>query len=254
MSDKGVQVIDRALDILEILSLEREGLGVTEIGARLGLHKSTVHRIISALAERGYIEKQPRNSIYKIGLKLIEISSVYLNNVELKTEARPYLNELTRKLGITSHIAILDGRDAVYIDKVDTHSSIRLYSQIGKRIPVHSSGLGKSLLAGLSDLQLEEYLKNYEFNKYTKNTITNKEDLIKQIMLVRKKGWSVDNEEHDDEIRCIASPILDYRGKVIAALSVAGPKDIVSGDRDEEIGEIVKLAAREISKRMGYSS
>lgn len=252
MSEKGVQVIDRALDIIEILSIEREGLGVTEIGNRLSLHKSTVYRILSALAERGYIAKDQKTNNYKIGLKLVEVSSVYLNNVELKTEARPHLNELTKKFGQTSHIAILDGFDAVYIDKLDTQSSIRLYSQIGKRVPLHVSGLGKVLISDMNRPELEVYLKDYEFNPYTDNTIISKDEFFSTIEKVKKQGWALDDEEHEAGIRCIAAPVKDYRGKTVAAISISGPSNIIAPELDVETSSTVMAAAREISKRLGY--
>lgn len=253
MSEKGVQVIDRAFDILELLAQEKEGLGVTEIGNRIGLHKSTVHRIVGAMAERGYIEKVPERSVYKIGLKFIEISSVYLNKVELKTEARPYLWELTTLMNLPTHLAILDGCDAVYIDKVDVVNSIRLYSQIGRRIPVYCSALGKSLISGLTEFELEQTISKCNFEKITDKTITTREELLNQIKKTRLVGWSVDDEEHDEGIRCIASPIYDYRGKVMAAVSIAGPSRIISRENDEQTGKLVSEAAMKISRRLGYS-
>lgn len=135
MPENGVQVLDRAIDILELLAVEKEGLGVTEIGNRLGLHKSTVHRILAALGKRGLVEKSLNQSTYKLGLKMVEISSVYLNNIELKIEARPHLWDLSSKLNLVSHIGILDGDDVVYIEKINAVSNIRLYSEIGRRIP-----------------------------------------------------------------------------------------------------------------------
>lgn len=252
MADKGVQVIDRAFDILEILSVEKDGLGVTEIGNRLGLHKSTVHRILSAMAERGYIEKASGKGVYKLGLKLIEINSIYLNNVELKTEARPYLSELTAKMNQPTHLATLNGEDVVYIDKVEVVNSIRLYSQIGLRVPAHCSALGKSLLSGLSDAELEEKVNGISFTQYTQSTVDNKEELIKQVKQVRQRGWALDDEEHEAGVRCIASPVFDYRGKVIAAVSVSGPAAVISPDRDDEVASRVRETALKISKRLGY--
>ena len=251
MAEKGAQLIDRLLDIIELLSLEKDGLGVTEIGNRTGLHKSTVHRIVSALAERGYIEKVPGRGVYKIGLKLVEISSVYLNSIELKTEARPYLHELTSKLGHPSHLAILDGTDAVYIDKVEVVSNIRLYSQIGRRIPVYCSALGKCLLSGLPECDVREIVSRCSFEKYTEKTLDS-ETLLQQVRRVASAGWAVDDEEHDKGIRCIAAPVYDYRGKVIAAVSIAGPAAAVAPQNDGETAEIVKETALNISKRLGY--
>lgn len=252
MSERSIQVIDRAFDILELLSLEKDGLGVTEIGHRVGLHKSTVHRILSAMAERGYIEKSADRGIYRIGLKLVEISSVYLNNVELKTEARPYLWDLTSKLNQPSHLAILDGTEAVYIDKVDVVNSIRLYSQIGRRIPVYCSALGKCLLSGYSDVELAEVVSRLEFTRLTAKTILDKDDFIRQVKRVRVCGWSVDDEEHEEGVRCLASPILDYRRQVIAAISITGPTAVLSKQREEEISRLVVDAAHAISRRLGY--
>ena len=253
MDEKVVQVLDRAFDILELLSLEKDGLGVTEISNRVGLHKSTVHRILSSMGQRGYVEKSTGNNAYKIGLKLIDISSIYLNSMELKTEARPYLSELTASLGVPTHLAILDGADAVYIDKVEIVNNLRLYSQIGRRIPVYCSALGKSLLSGLNYGELVEVTSKCSFARITEKTIHNKQELIDQVVNVRLKGWSVDDEEHDPGIRCIAAPVLDYRGKVIAAVSVAGSSEIISKDRDEDIGKLVMETAACISKRLGHA-
>ncbi len=252
MSDKGVQVIDRAFDILELLSLEKDGLGVTEIGSRIGLHKSTVHRILSAMAERGYIEKTSNKGSYKLGLKLIEISSVYLNSIELKTEARPYLWDLTSKLNQTTHLAILEGTDAIYIDKVDVMTSIRLYSQIGRRIPVYCSALGKCLLSGLTEAELDRVVEGCSFKKLTDNTLTDKDELLSQIAKARKHGWAMDNEEHEAGVRCIASPIFDYRGKVIAAVSISGPASSIAPEHDEKTGKMLVDTALNISKRLGF--
>ena len=137
-TDNNVQSIDRALDIIEVLSDENEGLGVTEIAARIGLHKSTAHRIITTMANRGYISKTEKGT-YKIGLKLIECVSCYINSLELQTEARPYVARIVSELGLTSHLGVLDGTEVVYIEKMDVYSNIRLYSQIGLHVHVFSN-------------------------------------------------------------------------------------------------------------------
>lgn len=252
MAVTGVQALERAFDILDILSLEPEGLGVTQIAERAALHKSTAHRIVSALAERGYIEKSPNGNLYRIGLKMVDIASVYLNNVELKTEARPFLRDLTQKTGFTSHLAILDGMSAVYIDKVDMEQHIRLYSQIGRRIPTHCSALGKCLLSGLPANELDERLKNYPFTVFTEHTLTGASELCIQVNRVRVDGYAIDDEEHDPGIRCLASPVFDYRGKVAAAVSVAGPVGNLPQKRVPEAAALVMQTAAEISVRMGF--
>lgn len=128
MPESSVQTLDRALDIIEVLSTESEGLGVTEISQRVMLHKSTVHRLLNALLERGYIEKDSKLGTYKLGLKFVEISSLFLNKLVLKTEAMPYLRKLAELTGQPVHLAILDGNEAIYIEKVEALNSIRMYS------------------------------------------------------------------------------------------------------------------------------
>ena len=252
MPDKSVQTLDRALDIIELLSTEHESLGVTEIGQRLGLHKSTVHRLLSALAERGYIDKDEKYGAYKLGLKFIEISSLFLNTLELKTEAQPYLRRLAETVGQPVHLAILSGGEAIYIDKVEAVNSIRMYSQIGRRVPVYCSAIGKVLLSGLEPGRLDAVLNGMEICSYTDNTVKTKDELLKHINRTRELGWAIDDEEHEHGVRCIAAPVFDYTGRVIAAVSVSGDKRVINRDRDEEINRYVTDTAWNVSKRMGY--
>lgn len=251
MGEKGVQVIDRVFDILELLVKEGKGLGVSEIARRLDLNKSTVHRILGGITSRGYLEKT-EDGIYSIGIQFVELASRRLNNVELATEARVYLTELTNIMGQSSHIAILDGCDAVYIDKVEVTKNLRLYSQIGKRIPAYCSALGKSLLIDKNDDDILKILSECNFEKLTDKTLAAPQDVLEEIRSARKTGWAIDDEEHDEGIRCISSPVYDYRGKIVAAISTAGPSSIVSRERDEEISSLVKKYAFSISKRLGY--
>lgn len=251
MIEKGVQVIDRVFDILELLALEKNGLGVSEIARRLDLNKSTVHRILGGIAERGYLEKT-EDGVYSLGIQFVELASQRLSNIELSTEARAYLSELTNIVRQSSHLAVLDGSDAVYIDKMELVHNLRLYSQIGKRIPIYCSALGKSLLLDENDEVILEKLKTCSFEKLTATTLISSRAVLQEIKISRQRGWTIDDEEHDIGIRCIAAPIYDYRGKITAALSIAGPADIISPERDKENGELVKKYAFLISKRLGY--
>ncbi len=253
MSEKGVQVIDRVFDILELLAVENRGLGVTEIARRLELNKSTVHRILGGIADRGYIEKT-QDGIYRLGIQFVKLSSERLSNIELTTEARPYLSELTNIIGQSSHLAILDGSDAVYIDKVEVVRNLRLYSQIGKRIPVYCSALGKSLLMDESDKVIIDTLNKCDFVKMTDTTKMTPQEVLLEIRNSKERGWTLDDEEHDVGIRCIAAPIYDYRGKITATISVAGPSTIISKEKDDEIGGLVLKYANMISEKLGYFS
>lgn len=251
MAEKGVQVIDRTLDIIEVISAYSEGLGITEISNILSLNKSTVHRIASALLSRGYLEKSLSGGKYKIGLSFIQIGSSRLNDIEIKTEARPFLASLAQRLGQPVHLGILDLPDVVYIDKVDNVNSLRIYSQIGKRIDIFCSALGKALVSGMNEESLDNCLSGIKYVKHTELTITNSEELKKQIHASTQKGYFIDDCEHEEGIRCIAAPIYDYRHKIIAAVSITGTDDVFTPDRDDDIGSLVIECAANISKRLG---
>jgi len=253
VAEKSVQTLDRALDILELLATETKGLGVTDISVRIGLHKSTVHRLLNALSKRGYVEKNNIYGTYQLGLKIVEISSIHLNNIELKTEAAPFLRKLASESTQPVHLATLIDGEVTYIEKVETLNSIRMYSQIGKRVPIHCTAVGKALLMNRSEEEIEEMLKDRELNKYTSKTITNVKQLIQQISEAKLRGWAMDDGEHEENIRCIAAPIYDYRGDIIAAVSTSGSSNIISPEKDEEISQYVVKAAKEISKRMGHN-
>lgn len=251
MAEKGVQVIDRAFDIIELLALEPQGLGVSEMARKLSLNKSTVHRILNAITERGYLEKTSEG-IYSLSMQFLELAANRLSSIELTIEAKPFLNELTGKLGQSSHLAILDGSDAVYIDKAEVVRNLRLYSQIGKRIPVYCSGLGKSLLLDTEDAAILALLRDCPMEPLTEQTLTTPEALLQEIHEGRERGYTLDREEHDTGIRCIAAPICDFRGKIVAAVSAAGPASFFTPEKEEEQSRAVIHAAYEISRRMGY--
>lgn len=253
MESKGVQVLERALDIIELLSLEKDGIGVTEIGVRLSLHKSTVHRLLNALGERGYIEKDTVRSNYRLGLKFVEIGSIWLNQLELKTEAAPYLRKLAETVRQPVHLAILRGSDAVYMEKIDPVSNLRLYSQIGKRIPVWCSALGKALLFDMGEPELHAFVATLGMEPFTDRTIRSGDALESQIRASAARGWAVDDEEHEPGIRCVAAPVRDYAGKIIAAVSASGDGRILAPERDAEHAALVMDTAGEISRRMGFN-
>ena len=246
-----VQSLDRAFDILELLSKEQHGLNLTEIGNRLDLHKSTVYRLLQALKERGYIEKTGQGS-YRLGMEFIELSSLYLNNLELKTEAQPILRELSSLSGNTAFLATLQDNEVVYIDKMETHNSLRKYSIIGQRAPLYCTALGKSMLTGKTEEQIRRLYEDRELEAFTDSTITSLDALVEEIETVRRRGFSVDDEEYEQGLRCIGAPIRDYRAEIIGAVSTSGYASVITRERVDEIAGYVMKAGRHISERMGY--
>ena len=249
-----VQSTARIFDILEVLSSAKEGCRLTEIAKRVGFHKSTVYRFLASMERRGYVEKNQERGVYRLGLKFVELSGVYLNNLELTTEAQPLMLKLANASTQAVYLAVRDQGDIVYIDKAETVQSIRKYSIIGRRAPLHCTALGKALLTGLCEHHLEGLFKNKELKPYTRRTITDVSHLILEIGEARRRGWTEDDEEYEEGVRCIAAPISDYRNRVIASVSTSGPAAIITKADVERIAAYVLDTANAISRRMGHCS
>lgn len=249
--EDSVRVVDRVFDILEVLSASKSSMSLSEIAKATEMSKSTVHRLLSSMCSRQYIEKNP-DSTYSIGYKMVETVSMHINNLELLTEAKPYLSDLIRDLDLTAHLGILEGCDVIYLEKMDVYPNKRLYTQVGYRSPAYCSSIGKCLLSCLSGEELEDALYLCDFKKYTPNTITEIKEFKKILKVVRRQGWAMDNEEYQLGHRCVGAPIFDYRGSPVAALSASGSTLQLSDERLDMVIKEVKQAAANLSRRMGY--
>lgn len=246
-----MRLIERAFAVLEYLSGAREAKGPSEIAAFLGLSKSTVHRLLSSMVSLGYIEKTG-GGIYHIGIKLVSIVSNHISSLELRTEARPVLTDLRSELGLAVYLGILDGFEVVYVEKLDIEHNLRLYTQIGLRVPAYCSSLGKCLLSCLSGNELEYLLQNNHLRRFTQNTITDPSVLKACLRQIRRQGWAMDNSEYIPRSRCIGAPVFDYRGEMIAAVSASGPESLLSDERIEGVRDVVVCAGKEISRRLCF--
>jgi len=247
-----VQSIERVFDILELLSKEQNGLQLTEIGRRLDLHKSTVYRLLAVLRKRGYIEKSESTNRYRIGAGFIELSSMYLNNVELKTEAAPYLRKLSQMTKETVFLAMIQDTEVVYLDKFEQFSSLRKYSVIGQRRPIYCTSLGKAMIMHRSEEEIVKLFEGVVFERFTEKTIRDVPALLVELEKCRARGWTMDDEEYEPGVQCIGAPLLDYRGTAIAAISVVWSMYNSKVNPEELAGYVVDIASS-ISKRLGYS-
>jgi IclR family KDG regulon transcriptional repressor len=247
-----VQSIERAFDILELLSHESKGLNLTKIGTSLELHKSTVHRLLSVLKKRGYIEKEEESGRYRLGPGFVELASLFLNSVEFKTEAEPHLRQLSQITGQTVFLATLQGTEVVYLDKVEQYNSLRKYSVIGQRRPIHCTALGKALVMHQPAGKLRELLKDHVFEKFMDRTHTDIDALLKDLAVCRERGWSADDEEFEPNTNCLSAPIFDYRGTVVAAVSAVWSTLNPSVNFDFMAPHVCE-AAHQISLRLGYT-
>jgi DNA-binding IclR family transcriptional regulator len=250
--EESVQVIHRALDILEQLSQSSKPIGPTEISKSTGISKSTVCRLLSTLQARSYVEKRSPDGKYSIGPKLIALVSRHIGSLELQTEARPYLSLLASDLNLTTHLGILDGNEVIYVEKLDHIPTKQLYSQIGYRVPAYCSSLGKCLLSRYSGEDLKNIMGCSSFRIYTRNTIPNIEALKEQLRRIRDEGWAMDNEEYEVGHMCVGAPVYDYRGEIIAAVSASGTSTVITPDYLPVIVDEVKQTSKQISKCMGY--
>lgn len=250
--EQNVRVLDRAFDIVEVLSQARKPMSLGDISKQTEMSKSTVHRLLQAMHARHYVEKD-KNSYYSIGLKFIELVSYHINGLELHTEAKPYLSVLRSELDLTVHLGILEAEEVIYVEKMDLYPSTMLYSQIGYRTPAYCSSMGKCLLSCLSGEELKEALSGCHFKQFTPHTITNMYDLKQHLKKVRQQGWAMDDQEYMLGHRCVGAPIFDYRGDSIASVCVSGSITQISDERLSMIVELVKKTALQISRRMSYT-
>ena len=247
-----IRSVDRALDLIEALSESGAKLGPTKLAELTGMDKSTVYRLLTTLKGRGYVDRDKASGTYSLGPTPVTLVSRYLGSLELQTEARPFLSELSTDLGMTTHLGLLAGDEVIYVEKLDYVPTPQLYSQIGNRVPAYCSSLGKCLLSCLSGDQLVETMANCRFQRYTSKTIPDIRALREHLRKVRAQGWAIDDEEWQPGHLCIGAPVYDYRGEIIAAVSASGSKSIIAESRIPTVIEAVKKAAEGISRRMGY--
>ncbi|AEF94774.1 transcriptional regulator, IclR family [Desulfotomaculum nigrificans CO-1-SRB] len=246
-----IRSVGKALTIINYLAESPGEMPLVKIASKLGMAKSTVHGLLSTLKDFGYIEQSPFTGNYKLGIRLFELGSIVANSFDVRTIAAPYIQQLVDKIEETVHLVTLDKGEVLYIDKRESHQSLRIVSQIGMRLPAHCTGVGKALLAYLPPEELKYLIKTKGLPRYTQNTITDPEKLEEELRRVRERGYAVDVEEIMESLCCIAAPVFDHTGKAVAAISVSGPTARLEGERFDMIVTMVMQTAKEISAGLG---
>lgn len=247
-----LKALDKSLAILEILSQESSPLSIAELSERLAIYPSTIHRILDTLRYWGYVEQDSDTQRYQLGLKVLDLGMAKLQGMELVKEAAPYLKGLRDQSNETVHLAVLEEGEVLYLDKKESPQSVRMVSQLGRRLPAHCTGLGKVLLAYLDEEEQEKVIKEKELSRFTENTITDRKKLREELSKVRHQGFAEDRGEHEKDVRCIAAPIKDHRGKVIAAISLSLPAFRMNASKKRKLKETLIQTGENISKRLGY--
>ncbi len=247
-----VTSIDRALTILETLSQSKKGLTNSDISRKLDLPKSTISYILRTLEQRSYLYKADSSGKYRLTAKLFSVGIQVLRGMELHDIALPVLEELVDKTDLTGHLAILDGYDAVYIEKIDKPGFIKMDTWVGRRLDVHCTAVGKALIAQLPQESIEKIIKIKGLSKYTPKTISSSNQLFHELEKVRAAGYALDDSENNADVRCIATPIFNMQGRVEAALGLTGTESQMKLEKLKGYVRLIKQAARHISQRLGY--
>lgn len=248
-----IQSVAHALDLLEEFSGDVNELGVTELSRRLRLHKNNVFRLLATLEAKGYIEQNKITENYRLGLKALELGQRYIKQVGLIKQAKPSLEEIVNRVNETTYLGILKDGFAVYLDAVEAKRTVRVVSRVGLRLPAHCSAIGKAQIAFLSESELERLFPSKNLERFTENTIVDRDELFKHLEEIREKGYAIDNEEYEKEVKCVGVPIFDYTGRVVGGISVSGPAYRMDPERlEEEIIPVVKEIGEKISRKLGY--
>ncbi|HEY9053921.1 MAG TPA: IclR family transcriptional regulator [Rectinemataceae bacterium] len=253
MAELKVQSLERTFDILEILAREPGGLGLSEIAQRASLPRSTAFRLLAVLSGREYVRKTADSARYRLGPGLIELGSIYLNSLELKTESAPAMRELAEAFGTIVFMACRQGSKAVYIDRYDQYHSLRKYAIIGQQRPLYCTALGKALLLDFQDQELFSLFEGQVFEAVGPNTHPDVEHLAEDLRTCRDRGWTFDNEENEAGTLCVAAPVRDYRGSIISSLSTSWSRELRPELEPAKVAQRVLNAASIISRNMGWA-
>lgn len=247
----GVQSLERALDILELLGNAPGELGVTEIGPSVGLANGTAHRLLSTLTYRGYVLRNPRSRKYALGPKALYLASSA--GEQLAPLARPFLEELMEVSRESSNLAVLDRDSVVYLDQVPADRMVRMFTEPGNRVTPHSSGTGKVLLAYQPEEIVDAVIRRSGLPRYTSHTITNLDRLKEELAAIREQGYGIDSEEMEEGVRCLAAPVFGPDGNILAGISISGPAGRLDEDGLAKLIPHIKRIAADFSKSLGNS-
>jgi DNA-binding IclR family transcriptional regulator len=247
-----IQSVNRAIAILDAFSINEPELGVTELSHRLGLHKSTVHRLLASLKKGGLVERNPRNRKYSLGIRLIELGGTMLSSRKLPQTVRPYLHHLADTLEELTYLGVRDGYEVLDIDEVPGPQLVQSVGWLGRRTPLHCTSTGKIFLAHMPEDELKQVLER-GLPRMTPRTICDATELRAELAHVRELGYGTAFEELEEGTNAIAVPLTKADGTVVAAIGVVGPSYRFTPEKAMSQLDIIRSAAREVSHRLGDS-
>jgi DNA-binding IclR family transcriptional regulator len=249
-AEDGLKSVEKALRIIESFDLDRPEISASELVESLQIPKVSVYRFLRFLTKNGFISHNRQTKKYRLGLKIFELGSIVLKNFDFREVAFPLITELSNRSGETVHLGVLDNQQVVSIESVESNQTLRISMPVGKRVYLHSTGVGKAILASLSDEEIKEIVRQKGLPRFTENTIADADQLLKEIQTIRTRGYAIDNEENEPGVRCIAAPVVDPNQRFVASISVSGPSVRVSRKRIPELSSMAIEASRKITEAL----
>jgi len=241
------------MGILECFSTLNRHLSLTQISTMSGLPRPTVHRMLTAMKEIGFIEQDIRNGSYGLGIRLFELGNIALANMDLLREAKPFIDRLCKLSGESSHLGVFNGFEVVVVEREEPSDRQLSGARNSEASPAHCTGVGKALLAFQRPEVIEQVIAG-GLKIYTDTTISTASDLRRELVAIRKRGYAIDNAEHQLWVRCVAAPIRNSSGHVFASVSVTGPADRMTDSKISSLAPLLVQTADSISRQIGYKT
>jgi IclR family transcriptional regulator, KDG regulon repressor len=249
-----IKSLRKTLRLLKLFSPQRHAWTAEDMVSVLGYHKSSVQRILATLEQEGFLSRvTPRRNEYRLGPDILFLGNVAEICLDLRSIARPILVDLVHRARETCYLCVAEQDECLYIDKVECSQPVRIINQVGQRNPMHCTGVGKALMSGMGDEAIDRLIETRGLNAHTRNTITDRKQLRRVIAGIRRQGIALDNEELDLGVKCVAAPIKDRSGAVVAAISLSGPAQRFTPAAVRRFEKDVKAASIAISKALGFS-
>jgi DNA-binding IclR family transcriptional regulator len=249
-----VDAAAKALDLLTAFSFREPRLSLADLAGRTGIPRPTAFRLLTTLEEAGFVAKQ--SGEYQLGIKCFILGNIVAAGLDLRSRAQPHLERLRDRTGETVHLAVLDAWQVLYLERLQSPHPIGfMRSRIGATVPAYCTGLGKTLLAFMPEATVESWLAGQRLPAMTRHTITSRRRLLRELRTIRERGYGIDEEEHEVGVRCVAAPITNHTGEVVAAISIAGPADRLPRPlAGSAMADALVATARAISAELGAVS
>ena len=252
MRSHPIKSLNKVLDLLELIG-EASGIGIHELSAKTGFPPPTVHRILKTLVERGYLRRNQGNKHYLLSTQFLYFSDRTQQQFDLIPITRPHLEMLSAKTEASANLCIRDNLMVVYIDHVYNHKQIlRTFTRLGARAPLYATGVGKIFMTQMTTEELDDYFTRTKMEPYTDHTITDKKTMLAEIGRVREQGYAIDEQERAIGVRCIAAPVHDHNGSIVAAISISGATQFIPSKQIKPLSRFVISSAAQISDELGY--